>query len=479
MKTLATILTTAILTTSSISANTTQKENLSHLSNTTSQVLEKSPKAKSPKIVSFKTALKRGIKYLGDSSEIMFEKNSILDSDFYMSFALHNPEVIKVIDDRGNLVSLYSSVSDTVSIEANATYNEDDQFVYGIFTQDDYWTEESIIYGETIVTSTTLDSNGLSIIKESPIAFAETSVEKFNSNGFLILKSESVGDTITFQVEKTYDDENRTIYKKSTYENGWNETTISYSEDGTVKKAFSGESTFSENKAKNEKISFTKTENKDGNTVIQYIGAESGTVYSEEIFNDETESYHKYTDDTGYWIETTTSMDKDSETMTILTIDSNDVKITQIIPLNYGYDERDNRGYGYDKELGQDNRGYDYDKEDETVVYDQNMVNSESYLDVTPSTSADSSATPPAVLTSNYTAYDITPNFIDNLPSGWNLIGASRDVDLEILKGVKSIFKYDATQQAWEYVQFDESGESVREEGNLRLNAFDGFWINK
>ena len=414
----------------------------------------------------------------------IYMHSGVQNASEMIDFALTNPNTSKVIDDKGNLTHLVIDLENGTTLEANATYDSNDRFTYGKLAQGNYWIEESVVFGDVNVVSTVKDSEGLLILTESPVAFAENSIEKFNSDGLPIMISEYVGDEVVFQVETKYDDQNRTIYKKMSSKDSQNETTISYDEDGTVNQTFAGSFSHKADK-KSEAINVQEDINADGQTVIQHVGNDSGNIYFEEVFNDGSNSYHKFTDETGYWTENRTEMDNDSQMIKISTLDSNGVKTTETIPLSnrfgddmkmgdHDIEDRDSFERGDEERKDRYNSDDRFDKRDngENGSYQTVSTSNTSY----PTVDMVDGSTPPAISTGEAS---ITSDFISDLPTGWNLIGSSADVDLELLRTMKSVFKYDAYTQNWEYIQFDKNGNIANEDGNLQINPFDGFWINK
>jgi hypothetical protein len=385
-------------------------------------------KVKKPEVTNFKDAVQKFVKSKKSKKETKYYEEVYIDNGYSNDMWFYM-EGEKVFDENGNLAQLIYG-----RMEVNTTYSKDGVLLYGkTLYSSGWWTETSYEFGDENVTETTKDSEGYIEIVEAPKEFAETYVDKYE-NGLLVYTATYIGDEVQNSEEFKFNDLNQTIYKKFTYENSFSEHSYSYDEEGTLLESECNRKTIY-TEEEEEELEYVDGETENG-YYYEMVDADGVVRFREEYF--ETNESHIY-----------------------ISIDENGVKTTTIFLIEEWYIDED--------EWYTDEENY------VEIIIEDGMV-----LE-----GIDSTATiPPEIPAMDATAdapnfSDITAEFLESLPDGWNLIGTGTGVSLEMLSDMKSIFKYDGINQSWEYIVFDEDGEPEIEEGELQINPKDGFWINK
>jgi hypothetical protein len=412
----------------------------------------------------------------------MYQKGFYGEFDYY----LQQEGVEFTVDEKGNLTNLKLE-DDYYNIEATASYDEQDRLIYGKVTEDEYWAEESMEYGDEVVTSTFKDVSGFEVITKFPVAVAPNMISKYDQNGNPTLAQVYQGSELMFSVEMRYDESGELSYNKMTMPDHWVEMRVTENSDGTTTESFSGSRTYTKNsdEVMYESRDYTETVDENGNSIYREVGVDSGTVYYEDIYSQDG-SYCKSTmvvNGETYWYESTTEVDEESGITTVTTIDSMGVETVEKYPKDmkdggyyideyFGeYGETDSDG-AYEKiEIGTDSIYYDYEK---GGAYGES-VNTSITGEEPPFPPLDAGVLESYVANSTVT---ITESHIESLPTGWNLIGSSFPTPLDALKNTDYVFTFDAESQTWQYAMFKE-GEQI--DGDLlnSVDALKGFWIKK
>jgi hypothetical protein len=463
---------------STLNAETLKSEN----SVSKSDRVVKKRVVKKERVKSFRGAIQKSIKsgkreaknnYMMDSAfddsfggMEMYHKGFYGDFDYY----LQQEDAEFTIDESGNLTYLKLE-NEYYSIEATASYDDQGRLVNGKVAEGEYWVEESMEYGEEVVTSTFKDSSGFETITKFPVAIAPNMISKFDQNGNLTLAQAYKGSELMFGLEVRYSESGEPSYSKMTMPDQWAEMTVTENSDGTTTESFSGSRTYTKERdeVKYEDRDYTETVDENGNSVYREVGVDSGTVYFEDIYSEDGSYFKmtKYSDGETYWAETTTVVDEESGITTATTIDSMGVTTVEKYPKM-----DDDIGYYIEEYYGEDS--YKYDETVEPVYYDYEK--GEINLDViTGETPPD---IPAELLETSTMPFTVTEDYVESLPTGWNLVGSSFTTPLTALKNTDYVFTFDAESQTWQYAMFKE-GEQI--DGDL-LNSIDGlkgFWIKK